>query len=75
MMKKIIIALLATLPLLASAQATGKWITHTRFTLSKLQNVVDTKDKVYGVVHNSLYCLNKSDRKLSVIDNQNAMSG
>ena len=49
MMKKIIIALLATLPLLASAQSTGKWITHTRFTLSKLQNVVDTKDKVYGL--------------------------
>ena len=75
MMKKIIIALLATLPLLASAQSTGKWITHTRFTLSKLQNVVDTKDKVYGLVNNSLYCLNKSDRKLSVIDNQNALSG
>lgn len=75
MIKNIIIALLAVMPLWASAQSSGKWVTHTRFFMAKMQNVIDTRDKVYSLVNNNLHCLNKSNHQLTVLDNQNALSG
>ena len=76
MIKKILIALLAALPLAASAQlSSGKWVTHTRFAISSTQNVIDTKDKVYSLVNNSLYCFDKSTKAQTVLSNQNQLSG
>lgn len=76
MIKKILIALLAALPLAASAQLSlGKWVTHTRFAISSTQNVIDTKDKVYSLVNNSLYCFDKSTKAQTVLSNQNQLSG
>lgn len=75
MIKKILIALLAALPLAASAQlSSGKWVTHTRFAISSTQNVIDTKDKVYSLVNNSLYCFDKSTKAQTVLSNQNQLS-
>lgn len=59
----------------SAQQSEGKWVTHTRFAITSTQNVIDTKDKVYNLVNNSLYSLDKNTKELTVLSNQNALSG
>lgn len=75
MTKHIFTALIAALALTASAQqSSGKWVTHSRFSISSTKNVVDTKDKVYSLVNNGLYCFDKSTKEQTALSSQNALS-
>lgn len=76
MIKNILIALLTAFTFTASAQvSSGKWLTHSRFAITSTKNVIDTKNKVYSLVNNGLYCFDKSTKSLTVLSSQNTLSG
>lgn len=69
MIKKILALLLLVLPLCMQAQfGTGKWVIHPRYAINAAQNVIDAGDKVYFLVSNCLYSLDKATK---VITNHN----
>ena len=43
-----------------TATAAGKWRIHPSYVGTGIQNIVDAGDKVYYLVSNNLYCLDKS---------------
>ncbi len=76
MIKNYLIALLAAISFTASAQVSdGKWVTHTRFAITSTKNVIDTKNGVYCLVNNCLHCFDKGSKSLTVLSNQNVLSG
>ena len=66
MIKKILALLLLVLPLCMQAQfGTGKWVIHPRYAINAAQNVIDAGDKVYFLVSNCLYSLDKATKVIT----------
>lgn len=75
MVKKLLILVALFLPMMALAQyGTGSWKVHPNFTPSKLQNNIDTGDKVYYLVSNSLYCYDKATATSTALNVSNKLS-
>lgn len=75
MIRKLFILLAALLPLAVSGQyGTGAWKFHPFFVSTNLQNNIDTGDKVYYLVNNSLYCYDKATQENESLNKGNYLS-
>lgn len=71
MIKKLLLLVVLLMPSVALAQyGTGSWKIHPNFIATRLQNCVDTGDKVYYLVSNSLYRLDKTTHVNESLNNQ-----
>lgn len=76
MIKKLFLALLLSLPLMASAQlGAGQWKIHPYFVGSSATNCIDAGDRVYYLSSGSLYCYNKEAGTNQVLDANNVLNG
>lgn len=67
---------MAMLPLSLAAQlGSGKWVTHSRYTLTDAQNIVDAGDYVYYLVCNNLFRFNKSSKQQELLNQLNELNG
>ena len=75
MIKKLLMAVFLSLPLLASAQlGAGQWKIHPYFVGGNAKNCVDAGDKVYYLVSGSLYCFDKESESNDVLDANNVLN-
>lgn len=76
MIKKLFALLMLALPLAMTAQlGAGKWVTHSRFSMSSAANVIDVGDKVYYLVTNSLFSFDKNTKETKAYNAQNGLNG
>lgn len=76
MIKKLFLAMLLVLPLMASAQlGSGQWKIHPYFVGSSATNCIDAGDRVYYLSSGSLYCYNKEAGQNQVLDANNVLNG
>jgi len=69
MIKKLVLAIFLTLPLLASAQlGAGQWKIHSYFVGGSAKNCIDAGTKVYYLSSGSLYCYDKESQTNNVLD-------
>lgn len=75
MIKKLLILIALLMPTVALAQyGSGSWKVHPNFVASRLQNNVDTGDKVYYLVSNCLYCYDKATKTNEALNNSNKLT-
>lgn len=74
-MAKILFSLLILiLPAIAWAQPSSTWKVHPYFVANKLQNNIDTGDKVYYLVSNTVYCYDKTSGVTETLNNSNLLN-
>jgi hypothetical protein len=73
MIRRIICAILLFIVVGLHAMA-GNWIIHATFAPERLQNVIDTKNKVYYLASNTLYCFDKATQENAVYDKGNYLN-
>lgn len=74
-MAKFLLSLLVlAMPLIAWAQSSNNWKVHPYFVATKLQNNIDTGDKVYYLVSNTVYCYDKESNSTETLNNSNMLS-
>ncbi|MBQ6279815.1 MAG: hypothetical protein IJK68_08870, partial [Muribaculaceae bacterium] len=75
MIKKLLIAIFMSLPLLASAQlGAGQWKIHPYFVGGNAKNCIDAGTKVYYLASGSLYCFDKESQSNNVLDANNILN-
>ena len=73
MIKKILLAMFATLPFMAVAQQAGTWVLHPYYVGTYLQglstmNCIDAGNKIYYLTQGSLYAYDKASETNDVLD-------
>ncbi|MCQ2289091.1 MAG: hypothetical protein MJZ74_08340 [Muribaculaceae bacterium] len=75
MIKKFLFLLVAMMPALAGAQSVvDTWRIHPFYAGNKLQNCIDTGDRVYYLSSNSLYCYYKDTQENESVNRSNYLS-
>lgn len=75
MIKKIFLTLAVLLPIASVAQnAVDSWRVHPFFVGARLQNNIDTGDKIYYLSSNSLYCYDKQTQENETLNQTNYLS-
>ncbi len=75
MIKKLLLAIFVSLPLLSSAQlGAGQWIIHPYYVGSNPKNCIDAGNKVYYLSSGSLYCYDKESQSNNVLDANNELN-
>lgn len=75
MIKKVLISLLALLPLCSTAQyGTGEWVVHPFFAGSAATNCIDAGSNVYYLVSRTLYCYDKTTGATQSLDKGNKLN-
>ena len=75
MIKKLLIAIFMSLPLLASAQlGAGQWKIQPYFVGGNAKNCIDAGSKVYYLSSGSLYCFDKESQSNNVLDANNILN-
>lgn len=75
MVKKLLLLVALMLPTIALAQyGSGSWRVHPFFVSAKVQNIVDTHNKVYYLVSGNLYCYDKTSGTNESLNNSNKLS-
>ncbi len=75
MIKKLLIAIFVSLPLLANAQlGAGQWKIHPYFVGGNAKNCIDAGAKVYYLASGSLYCYDKESQSNNVLDANNILN-
>lgn len=68
MIKKLLMALLAALPIVAGAQQAGTWVLHPYYVGASATNCIDAGQKVYYLSKGSLFAYNKATETNEVLD-------
>lgn len=75
MIKKIFLTLAVLLPIVSVAQnAVDSWRVHPFFVGARLQNNIDTGDKIYYLSSNNLYCYDKQTQENETLNQTNYLS-
>lgn len=75
MLKKVLILILALLPMAASAQYTaGYWKIHPNFVSTKLKNIIDTSEKVYYLASDNVFSFDKETQENEALNKSNYLS-
>lgn len=75
MIKKLLFLLVMLVPASVMAQyGSGSWKIHPNFVAARLQNNIDTGNKVYYLVSNCLYCYDKATQTNEAFNNGNKLS-
>lgn len=75
MIKRILLALIAALPIVAVAQQTGTWVLHPYYVGANATNCVDAGSKIYYLTKGSLYAYDKASESNEVLDQNSNLNG